>query len=160
MLRCLGDDVGVGKPVRVDTLEQPPERRGVGHIGRRRLTRRAGKHATNTATDVGDDRARIAGFRKDTRFTVVVDYPPLHGCVVDVHVVDVVLANDKEGAGRTADGGVSGTAALDDHQAQFAVCVPHIGGAHQFVGDDAPQWEETIYGIFELPVGVSAGENT
>jgi hypothetical protein len=98
-------------------------------------------------------------FRKDTRFAVVVDYPPLHGGVVDGHVVDVVLANDGEGAGRAADRGVSGTAALDDHQAQFAVCVPHIGGVHQFVGDDAPQWEETINGIFELPVSVSAGES-
>jgi hypothetical protein len=57
MSRCLGDDaeVGVGKPVGVDMLEEPPERRGVGHIGQHRLTRRAGKHATNTATDVGDD---------------------------------------------------------------------------------------------------------
>ena len=57
MSRCLGDDADVGfrEPVDVDTLEEPPERRGVGHIGRLRLTRPAGKHTTNTATDVGDD---------------------------------------------------------------------------------------------------------
>jgi len=26
------------------------------------------------------------------------------------------------------------------------------------VGDDAHKWKQTIFGIFELPVGVSAGE--
>ena len=55
---CLGNDieVRVGEPVGPDTLEEPPERRGIGHIGDRRLTRTTGKHATNinTATDVGD----------------------------------------------------------------------------------------------------------
>lgn len=57
MSRCLGDDaeVGVGEPAGLDTLEEPPERRGVGHVGGLGLTRTAGKHATDTATDVGDD---------------------------------------------------------------------------------------------------------
>ena len=57
MSRSLGDDteVGVGEPAGLDTLEEPPERRGVGHVGGRRLTRTTGKHATDTTTDVGDD---------------------------------------------------------------------------------------------------------
>jgi hypothetical protein len=132
MSRCLGDDaeVGIGEPIGADTLEEPPERRGVGHIGRLCLTTPTSKHATNTATNVSDNRARISGFRKDVRFAVVVDYPPLHRGVVDGHVVDVVLANDGEDASRAANGGVSGIATLDDQQAQFAICVPHIRGVH------------------------------
>ena len=56
MSRCLGDDVEmrVGEAVGLDTLEEPPERRGVGHIRGVRLTRTAGKHATDTATDIGE----------------------------------------------------------------------------------------------------------
>ena len=46
---------------------------------------------------------------------------------------------------------------LDDQQARFAVRVPHVGGAHQFVGDGANKRKQTIIGILELPVGVSAG---
>jgi hypothetical protein len=30
--------------------------------------------------------------------------------------------------------------------------------AHQIFSDDAHKWEQTIWGIFESPVGVSAGE--
>jgi len=51
-----------------------------------------------------------------------------------------------------------GIAALDDQQAQLAIRVPHVGIAHQVVGDGAHKWKQTIFGIFELPVGVSAGE--
>ena len=40
--------------------------------------------------------------------------------VVDGHIVEEV-ANDGEDAVRTADGGASGIAALDDQQAWFAV---------------------------------------
>ena len=57
MSRYLGSDVEVprvGEPVGLDTLEEPPGRRGIGYIGGLRLTRTAGKHATNMATDVGD----------------------------------------------------------------------------------------------------------
>ena len=43
-----------GEPIGLDTLEEPPEQRGIGNIGGLRLTRTAGKHATDTATDVGD----------------------------------------------------------------------------------------------------------
>ena len=119
MSRCLGDDVEmhVGEPVSLDTLEEPPERRGIGHIEGLRLTRTAGKHATDTATDVGDCSARIARFRKAFRLAGVVDYPPLHGGLVDGHV-DEVFANDGEDAVRAADGRVSGIAALDDQQAR------------------------------------------
>lgn len=38
--------MGVGEPVDVDMLEEPPERRDVGHIERDFLTRPADKHAT------------------------------------------------------------------------------------------------------------------
>ena len=53
---CLGDDieVRVGEPVGPDTPKEPPEWHGIGQIGGPRLTRTAGKHATDTATDVGD----------------------------------------------------------------------------------------------------------
>ena len=56
MSRCLGDDVEVrvGEPVGLNTLKELPERRGIGHIGGLRLTRTAGKHTTDTATDDGD----------------------------------------------------------------------------------------------------------
>jgi hypothetical protein len=56
MSRCLGEDVKVrvGEPVSPDTFEKPPKRRGIGHIKGLHLTTAAGKHATNTATDVGD----------------------------------------------------------------------------------------------------------
>ena len=56
MLRCLCDDIGVciGEPVGYNTIEEPPEQRGIGHIGGLRLTGTASKHATDTATDVGD----------------------------------------------------------------------------------------------------------
>lgn len=47
--------MGGGEPAGLDTLEEPPERRGVGHVGGLGFTRMAGKHATDTATDVGDD---------------------------------------------------------------------------------------------------------
>ena len=43
----------VGESVGLDALEESPERRGIGHIGGLRLTRTPGKHATDTATDVG-----------------------------------------------------------------------------------------------------------
>ena len=69
-----------------------------------------------------------------------------------------VVANDREDAVCAADGGVSGIAALDDQRARFAVQVPHVGVAHQVVGNGAREWKQTIFGIFELPVGVSAGE--
>jgi hypothetical protein len=53
MPRCLDDiEVCVGEPVSLYTLEEPPERRGIGHIRGLRVTRTAGKHATDTATDV------------------------------------------------------------------------------------------------------------
>ena len=48
-------EVGVGEPASLDALEEPPERRGVRHVGGRGLTRTTGKHATDTATDVGND---------------------------------------------------------------------------------------------------------
>ena len=43
MSRGLGDDIEVcaGEPVSPDTLEEPPERRGIGHIGGLCLTRTA-----------------------------------------------------------------------------------------------------------------------
>ena len=47
-------EVRVGEPVGLDTLEEPPERRGIGHIEGFRLTRTPGKQATDTVTDVGD----------------------------------------------------------------------------------------------------------
>ncbi len=86
MSRCLDEDVEVrvGEPIGPDALEEPPERGGIGHIGGLGLlTRTAREHATDTATDVGDYRARITRFRKDFRLAVVVDYPPLHGGLVD-----------------------------------------------------------------------------
>ena len=54
MSRFLGDDVGVriGEPVGLDTLEEPPKRRGIGHIGGLHLTRTAGKHATKEETRI------------------------------------------------------------------------------------------------------------
>jgi len=48
------DDVDVRK-VFLDTLEEPPERRGVGHVGSLHLAATAGEHSTNTATDVDDN---------------------------------------------------------------------------------------------------------
>ncbi len=65
---------------------------------------------------------------------------------------------DGEDAVRAAEGGVGGIATLDDQQARFAVRVPHVGGAHQFVGYGAKKRKQTIMGIHELPVGVSAGK--
>ena len=64
--KCLGDDVEVrvGGPVGPDTPEEPPGRRDIGHIGGPCLTRTASKHATDTATDVGDCRARITSSEK------------------------------------------------------------------------------------------------
>jgi len=55
MLKCLGNDVEVrvGEPVGPDALEEPPEWRGISYIGGL-LTSTAGKHATDTATDVSD----------------------------------------------------------------------------------------------------------
>jgi hypothetical protein len=135
--------VGVGEPAGLDTLQEPPERRGVGHVGGLGLTRTAGKHATDTgdtATDVGDDWARVARFRKDVRLAVVVDYSPLHRGLVDRHVAKIV-ANDGEDAIRAAEGGASGIAPLGDQQARFAVRVPHVGGVHQVVGNDALKWK-------------------
>jgi len=80
MSRCLDEDAEVraGEPVGPDALKEPPERGGTGHIGGLGLTRTTREHATDTATDVGDYRARIARFRKDFRLAVVVHYPPLH----------------------------------------------------------------------------------
>jgi len=85
MSGCLGEDVEVrvGEPVGPDALEEPPERGGIAHIGGLGPTRTAREHATDTATDVGDYRARIPRFRKDFRLAVEVEYPPLHGGLVD-----------------------------------------------------------------------------
>ena len=57
MASCLGDDteVGIGEPVGMDTLEEPPEWRGVGHIEWRFLTRPTSKYDTNTAAHIGND---------------------------------------------------------------------------------------------------------
>jgi hypothetical protein len=52
----------------------------------------------------------------------------------------------------------SGLAAFDDQQARFAIRVPHIRVAHQVIGDGAHKWKQTIFGIFELPVGISMGK--
>ena len=51
MSRCLVDDVGVpvGEPVGLDS-----ERRGIGNIGGFVPSSPVGKHATDTATNVGD----------------------------------------------------------------------------------------------------------
>ena len=156
--RCLGDDVEVrvGEPVGLDALEEPPERRSVHHVGILLLARAASEHATDTTTDVGDDRARIAGLREHLGLVVVVDDPPLHGGLVDGRVVEVV-ADDAEDAVRAADGGASGVTILDHQQAGLAVQVPHIGVAHQVVTDGAREGKETIVGESELPVGVSVG---
>jgi hypothetical protein len=156
--RCLGDDVEVrvGEPVGLDALEEPPERRSVRHVGRLRLARATSEHATDTTTDVGDDRARIAGLREHLGLTVVVDNPPLHGGLVDGRVVEVV-ADDAEDAVRAVDGGASGVTVLDHQQAELAVQVPHIGVAHQVVTDGAHEGKVTIVRESELPVGVSAG---
>jgi len=76
---------------------------------------------------------------------------------MDRHVGRVV-ADDRNDAIRAAEGGASGTARLDDQQTRFAIRVPHVGGAHQGVGDGALKCELTVFGIFELPVIISAGE--
>jgi len=107
--------VRVGEPICLDTLKEPPEGRGIGHIRRIRLTRTAGKHTTNTTTDISDCRARITRFRKDFRLAVVVDYRPLYGSLVDGHV-DEVVTNDGENPVRTADGGASG---INMHRGPF-----------------------------------------
>ena len=44
----------VGEPVGLDTLKEPPERCGIGHIGSLRLTTTT-NHTADTAMDVGDD---------------------------------------------------------------------------------------------------------
>ena len=97
------------------------------------------------------------GSEKTSDLLSLVDYTPLHGGLVDGHVVEVV-ANNGEDAVRAADGGASGIAALDDQQARFTVRVPHVGVAHQVVGDGDHKWKQTIFGKIKLPVGVSAGE--
>ena len=54
MSRCIGNDIEVyiGE---LDTLKEPSERRGIGHIGGLRLTTTTSKHATDTtATDFRD----------------------------------------------------------------------------------------------------------
>ena len=84
-------------------------------------------------------------------------YPPLHGGLVDGHIEEVV-ANDGEDPVRAAGGGASGIAVLNDQQARVTIRVPHVRFAHQVLGDGAHKWKQTIYGVFELPVGVSAGE--
>ena len=67
MSKCLGEDVEVrvGEPVSPDALKKPPELSGIGQIDGIGLTRTVREHTTDTATDVGDDRARIARCRKD-----------------------------------------------------------------------------------------------
>ena len=84
MSRCLGEDVEVrvGKLAGPDVLEEPQEG-GIGHIGRLGFIRTAREHAIDTATDVGNYRARIARFRKDLPLSAVVDYHPVHGGLVD-----------------------------------------------------------------------------
>lgn len=54
---------------------------------------------------------------------------------------------------RAADGGASGFAALDDQRGRFAVRLPHVGVAHQNVGNSSHKWKQTIFGIFKLPGG-------
>ena len=77
-----------------------------------------------------------------------------------IHVVAAVLSNDREDTVRAADGGTSGIVIiLDNRQAWFAMRVPHVGVVHQVVGDSAYQWKQKIFGIFELPIGVSAGKH-
>jgi len=97
MSRCLGKDVEVcvGEPISPDALEEPPEWGGIGHIRGLGLTRTACEHATDMAMDVGDYQAWITRFWKDSQLAVVVDYPPIHGGLVDWHVGEVV-ANDRE----------------------------------------------------------------
>jgi hypothetical protein len=53
---CLGDNMGVRtrEPVGLDTLEEPPERHGIGHITGSHLTRTASKHATDMALNVSN----------------------------------------------------------------------------------------------------------
>jgi hypothetical protein len=143
----------------MDALEEPPEGRSVRHVGRLRLASATGEHAADAATNVGDDRARIARLREHLRLAVVVDDTPLHGGLVDGRVVEIV-ADDAEDAVGAADGGASGVAVLHDQQAGLAGRVPHIGVAHQVVTDGVHEGKETIAGITELPVGVTAGKNT
>ena len=47
-------EVRVGEPVGFDTLEEPPERRGIGHIAGSLLATAACKHSPDTATNIGD----------------------------------------------------------------------------------------------------------
>src|SRR5260221_6885500 len=121
-MRSLGEDVEVRvrESVAPDALEEPPEWRSIGHIGGLGLAGTTCKHSTDTATDVGDYGARIAWFRKDLGLAIVVNDTPLHGGLVDRHVVEIV-ADDREDAGGAAEGSASGITILDDQQASFAV---------------------------------------
>lgn len=90
----------VGEPVGPDTLEEAPERRGVGYIGELRLTRTAGRHATE-----GDGCRRLQPVSPNRqvpkklpsfRLAVVVKYPPLHGDLVDGHVIEVITDDGED----------------------------------------------------------------
>lgn len=148
-------EVHVREPVGLDTLKEPPGRRGIGDIGGLQLTRTAGQHAADTATYVGDNRTRIARCREDAQ---LVDYTSLYGDLVDVHIKLEIVANNEEDAVRSADGGVRGIAGFDHEQARFPASVPHVRGMHQSVCNDALEWKHTISGILEGPVDVAAGE--
>ena len=92
-LRCIRQSVGL------DTLEEPPEQRGIDHIRRHHRTRTAGNHATESPTRRRPStimEPKSPGSEKNWLHAVVVNYPPLHGGLVDRHVREVT-ANDEEG---------------------------------------------------------------
>ena len=146
----------IWEPFGPNTLKKPPEQHGIGHIRGLHVTRTTSKHATDTAMNVSNCWAQIARFQKDFQLAVIVEYPLLHGSLVDGHVLEVVT-NDEENTICMADGGASSIAILDNQQAQFAILVPYVGVAYQLIGDGVPKWKQTIFGIFELPVGISMG---
>ena len=121
MSRCLLEnvEVDVREPTGLDTLEEPPERRGIGHIGCLGLARTGSENSTDAATDVDDDRARITGLGEDVRRAVIVDDTPFHRGLVNGRVVEEVVADNGEHAVGAADGGPGGISVLDHQQAVY-----------------------------------------
>jgi hypothetical protein len=160
MSRRLGHvrvEMGIKKPILLDAREEPEEGRRVRDVRgiRLSLASTAGEEATNAATAIGDDGARITGGGEDTRLVVEGEDSPLPRGLVSV--VIKILADVGEQAGSAAYGDTGSNAVLYDQQARFAVLVEHIWVAREVFRDDVPKLKEAVNRILKARGGVGAG---